>query len=112
MLSRLSPAETNFAKDYLDIFEAHMLSQFLSHLPTTLDSLVSENTETGNMVALPQLDTCVLMRVKQDVGQVELSSSSDATMQTSRIDLQEGDVVAASYRHFAQLLSEDAIQLI
>lgn len=110
MTERLSDEEFTFAKGYADLLEKSYVNSFLQWIPQMFRDLVTQNSEV-DMVEEPDLDAPVFMRVKQNVGAFEINPDGTGE-KVYEIDLNEGDILAASYRPFRGLLIDDRIDLI
>jgi GINS complex subunit 4 len=75
----LSPAETNFARNLLQISDEAFTSMFLRHLPQGdeyFQSLTASDDPGGDMVRRPKLDRAVFVRVNDAVGSVGPDSAT------------------------------------
>mmetsp|Transcript_31016 Transcript_31016/g.50404 ORF Transcript_31016/g.50404 Transcript_31016/m.50404 type:complete len:249 (+) Transcript_31016:104-850(+) len=96
----LNKAEIDFASGYLDLRERHFGKSFLHHIPDNYDSLTEKNMEVK-----PNMDEYVFFKATANVGTVNLGESGDA-------EINEGDIVVASYGHIKDILSSGMVHLI
>lgn len=105
MVSRLSDNERDFASKYLDIIERLFNFSFLDSIPDKFRGLTEAESST-NMIPEPALGSHVFIKVKEDVGLYQINENGD------EVELNENDILAASYQPFKALLIEDKIDLI
>lgn len=97
---RLSAAEQEFAKGYVDMVERHFNVSFLNGLPERFRDIAAEG-----MVPRPQLDAHVVVRVNETLGKFEVAPDVYE-------ELRQGDVLFVSYRPFRALLAEGKVDLM
>mmetsp|Transcript_30071 Transcript_30071/g.41954 ORF Transcript_30071/g.41954 Transcript_30071/m.41954 type:complete len:228 (-) Transcript_30071:175-858(-) len=103
---RLSTDEYKFAEGYLNLTEEHFIKSFLQFIPDKFREL-TDNDKLVDMVPRPSLQQHVFLRVNTDVPAFPLTEDGE-----QEVDLAKGDVFAASYFVFKDLLAEDKIALI
>lgn len=107
MMDLLSAAEQKFVRRFADLQASHMRKLALSKMPTVHQKLGDQNDQV-NMIPEPNLDTFVLCRVQEDLGDVEVDPhnlSEPAHMQT-------GDLFAIRYRPIKDLVKNGSIALM
>jgi len=104
ILERLSEFEKKFAEGYVDLFEAHMMSSFLEHLPPNVRSIEQQTADT-NMIDEPDLNQIVFARFKQDVGQVQITELDEFVIKA-------GDLLALPYSTVKDFLLDGQAELV
>jgi len=116
LFSRLSQRERRFLGSHTDLLDKLHDDLVLKHLPQQFNSLVQQDTlvgETNDMVPSPNLDTHVFIRVRGDLGRVNVGySESEPNGRPSEVDMSAGDQFVVRYRPIAQLLANGEVELL
>lgn len=102
----LSPHELRYATQYLNLLEKHFNICFLDFIHPKFRSLTGDTAGGDEMVRAPNLTDFVFLRVKEDIGVLDLSEDGD------EVNLSANDILAGSYLPFKGLLLEDKVELI
>jgi len=103
--NRLSNAEFEFAKKYVDVTQRHYTS-VLDQLPEKLQAFETD------MIKEPDLNTYVFCLVNTDLGEVEVNAGSGSTQDEQVVDLQQNDIYALRYSSIRQFLGDGTVDLI
>mmetsp|Transcript_10778 Transcript_10778/g.19033 ORF Transcript_10778/g.19033 Transcript_10778/m.19033 type:complete len:226 (+) Transcript_10778:190-867(+) len=105
--SRLSKEELSFAKEYIDLDAEHLRSTALDKMPKAFQSITTQ-TQTGDMVASPDLDSYVFCRVERTIGDAQFDDGPNA----APVSLIEGDLLAIRYKPIRGLVQNGDVVLV
>eukprot|EP00890_Picochlorum_soloecismus_P003979 jgi/Picsp_1/4582/NSC_01952-R1_protein len=105
---RLSPLEEAHAIEYLKLVGSHLKQTVTSKFPEAFGSVTKQASAhpASDMIPMPDLGHHVFVRVKRDLGQVQIYE--DGAMH----EMYRGDVYIMRYSVIRQLLQEGAVQLV
>ncbi|KAK9711294.1 GINS complex subunit [Basidiobolus ranarum] len=105
---RLSDAELRYAQMYHDLLESHFRKSCLDSLPAwmqRLDDRTSDLNRTSNMINPPDLERAVFCRVKENIGEFQLSENASVVLDVNNIFI-------LRYCTIQNLLAEQKVELI
>ncbi|KAJ2724728.1 GINS complex subunit [Coemansia sp. Benny D115] len=103
---RLSQAELDYAKGFVDLENRHVKASFLDQLPPHLRALDDVSAEGLDMVPKPDLDSAVFCRVRVNVGEFQFVSSEDP------IVMRRNNIFITRYSTVRDLVADSKVELI
>jgi GINS complex subunit 4 len=103
-LSRLSPEELIFAKEYADSLDSHLQSLVLRHMPSNLQKL-----DRSKAVLRPNMDSYVFIRAVERTEQVKVDPDDD---DREPEDLNPDNQCLLKYRPVSSLVQSGAVRLV
>eukprot|EP01095_Lingulamoeba_sp_RSL-Kostka_P004060 TRINITY_DN1514_c0_g1_i1.p1 TRINITY_DN1514_c0_g1~~TRINITY_DN1514_c0_g1_i1.p1 ORF type:complete len:195 (-),score=47.60 TRINITY_DN1514_c0_g1_i1:54-638(-) len=100
LLDLLSDKEKNFAEQYALMIENHFKKIVLNKLPEDLQSLTNDD-----MLPLPNLETHIICRVKEDIGEFLLDNGVT-------IEMDKNNIMIIKYKSIQGLFLQDRVELI
>ncbi|RKO86464.1 hypothetical protein BDK51DRAFT_6509, partial [Blyttiomyces helicus] len=99
--SCLSQEELTFASKFQGLLDRHFMNSCLDSLPPGLQTLNEEA-----MVSKPDLESAVICRVKEDIGQLQLEGTPES------IDMQRNNIYLLRYNAIRALLGQGKVELL
>ena len=104
MYNRLSVAEMQYAKGYLDVVHGHFKQSALDRLPENFRGMYDESA--GATMPKPNLNKFVFSRAERNIGGVQMDSNGATAV------IQKGDIYALRYQPVAGIVADGQLKLL
>lgn len=102
----LSQHEQTYCRSLLDLWGEHVDTVVLSKLHDKFRSLTNSKLENhADMACGPDIHTFTFIQVVDDIGVVQLADDDE-------VELNQGDIILASYNAFRNFIGQDKVEMI